>query len=74
MLPTNDADLTDEEFDELEQFLLHDSALDEPMSLSEIDGLLTAVVIGPVFPPPENASWPSPVPRSGNRAPKRSER
>ncbi len=52
MLPTSNADLTDEEFDELEQFLNHDSGLDVPMSLSEIDGLLTAVLIGPVFPPP----------------------
>ena len=52
MLPTSDADLTDEELDELEQFLFSESGLEAPMSLGEIDGLLTAVVIGPVFPPP----------------------
>lgn len=48
LLPGNE-DLTEDEF---EQFLMRDSGLDAPMSMSEIDGLLTAVVIGPVFPPP----------------------
>lgn len=52
MLPTSNTDLTDEELDELEQFLMRDSGLDAPMSINEIDGLLTAVLIGPVFPPP----------------------
>ncbi|VAX09731.1 hypothetical protein MNBD_GAMMA25-1243 [hydrothermal vent metagenome] len=52
MLPTSNDELSDEEFDELERFLQQDSGLDMPMSLSEIDGLLTAVLIGPEFPPP----------------------
>jgi len=52
MLSSSDKDLTDKEIDELEQFLFKDSGLDIPMTMSEIDGLLTAVVIGPVFPPP----------------------
>lgn len=52
MLPTSNTDLIDDELDELEQFLMHDSGLVAPMTLSEIDGLLTAVVIGPAFPPP----------------------
>ncbi len=52
MLSSSDKDLTDEEIDELEQFLFNESGLDIPMTMSEIDGLLTAVVIGPVFPPP----------------------
>ena len=52
MLPTTNTDLTNKEFEEIEQFLNHDSGLDTPMTMSEIDGLLTAVLIGPVFPPP----------------------
>ena len=52
MLGTSDAYLTEDELDELEQFLFSESGLAEPMNLSEIDGLLTSVVIGPVFPPP----------------------
>lgn len=52
MLSSSDTDLTDREIDELEQFLFKDSGLDIPMTMSEIDGLLTAVVIGPVFPQP----------------------
>lgn len=52
MLPASNNELTDDELNELEKFLFHDSGLEAPMSISEIDGLLTAVVIGPVFPPP----------------------
>lgn len=46
MLPTSKTDLTEDEFDELEQFLNHDSGLVTPMSISEIDGLLTAEING----------------------------
>ncbi|MDH5612727.1 MAG: UPF0149 family protein [Gammaproteobacteria bacterium] len=52
MVLANDKELTEEEFEELERFLEYESGLDLPMTISEIDGLLTAVVIGPVFPPP----------------------
>jgi uncharacterized protein len=41
------APLLDEEIDELDQFLLSGSASDETMSMSELDGYLTANVVGP---------------------------
>ena len=39
--------LSEAEFKELDDFLLSDAAPDDVLSLSEIDGLLTAVVCGP---------------------------
>jgi hypothetical protein len=41
------APLLDEEVDELNQFLLSGSASDETMSMSELDGYLTAIVVDP---------------------------
>lgn len=41
------APLSDEEFDELDEFLLSDSTSDETMVMSTLDGYLTAIVIGP---------------------------
>ena len=39
--------LTDEELDELDQFLLHAEGLEESMDISTLDGFLTAIVCGP---------------------------
>jgi uncharacterized protein len=39
--------LSDEELDELDQFLTSDATADEAMPLSVLDGYLTAIVIGP---------------------------
>ncbi len=41
------APLSDEELDELDQFLLSDAVSDETMLLDMLDGYLTAIVIGP---------------------------
>ena len=41
------APLSDEEFDELDRFLVSDATSDETMMLDTIDGYLTAIVIGP---------------------------
>ena len=41
------APLSDDELDELEQFLLSESVSDETMLLDMLDGFLTAIVIGP---------------------------
>lgn len=41
------APLSDEEMDELDQFLLSDAVSDETMTLDCLDGYLTAIVIGP---------------------------
>ena len=44
--------LSDEEFDELADFLVSDSTPDDSMDISMLDGFLTAVVIGPNLIPP----------------------
>jgi len=41
------APLSDEEMDELDQFLLSDLTSDETMTLDMLDGYLTAIVLGP---------------------------
>jgi uncharacterized protein len=41
------APLSDDEMDELDQFLMSDATSDETMILDMLDGYLTAVVIGP---------------------------
>src|SRR5438128_7313973 len=47
--PTSLADpLTDDEIEELETFLLSDITSDETLTLSGLDGYLTALAIGPV--------------------------
>lgn len=43
----NQGPLTDEEIEELEQFLLHAEGLEESMDISTLDGFLTAIVCGP---------------------------
>ena len=40
-------ELSEEEFNELDEFLLSDEASDECMDISTLDGFLTALVIGP---------------------------
>jgi uncharacterized protein len=47
--------LTDEETDELDQFLMSDAVSDEAMDLDCLDGYLTAIAIGPVTLMP--SSW-----------------
>jgi len=44
--------LSDEELDELDQFLMSDAVHDEAMDLSMMDGFLTALAIGPNTLPP----------------------
>jgi uncharacterized protein len=44
--------LSDEEIDELDQFLLSDAVSDDAMLLDMLDGYLTAIVIGPTTIPP----------------------
>ncbi|HEX7326230.1 MAG TPA: YecA family protein [Rhodanobacteraceae bacterium] len=44
--------LSEPEFDELDQFLLSDALPADSMVLSELDGYLTALVIGPALVPP----------------------
>ena len=39
--------LTDEEMEELDQFLLDAEGLEESMDISTLDGFLTAIVCGP---------------------------
>ncbi|NTU52552.1 MAG: UPF0149 family protein [Chlorobiaceae bacterium] len=48
-------ELTTSEYDELENFLLHESGLKHPMNLDALEGLMTALIIGtePVMP----AEW-----------------
>jgi uncharacterized protein len=46
------APLSDEELDELDQFLLSEATCDETMLLDTLDGYLTAIVIGPTTIPP----------------------
>ena len=46
------APITDEEVQELENFLFGDTVPEECMTLSEIDGFLTALAAGPVLIPP----------------------
>jgi uncharacterized protein len=41
------APLTDAEFDELDRFLLSESTSDETMTMTCLDGYLTAIVVGP---------------------------
>ncbi|MBP9915718.1 MAG: UPF0149 family protein, partial [Thiobacillaceae bacterium] len=42
-----DTPLTDEELDELDQFLTSDATPEECMDIAMLDGFLTALVIGP---------------------------
>jgi uncharacterized protein len=41
------AELTAREYEELEDFLLHESELKHPMNLDALDGFMTALIIGP---------------------------
>ncbi|AOS84848.1 hypothetical protein BIU88_12350 [Chlorobaculum limnaeum] len=41
------AELTTQEYEELEDFLLRESELKHPMNLDALDGFLTALIIGP---------------------------
>ena len=41
------AELTSQEYEELEDFLLRESELKHPMNLDALDGFLTALIIGP---------------------------
>jgi uncharacterized protein len=45
----NDHALSDEEFDELDNFLLSDTLSDEAMDLSTLDGYFTAIALNPEF-------------------------
>lgn len=49
------APITDAELKELESFLLSEQVPEESMTLSELDGLLTALAVGPEVVPP--AQW-----------------
>ena len=40
--------LSEEEIDELDDFLMSDAVTDEAMMLDQLDGYLTAIIIGPV--------------------------
>jgi len=40
-------ELTSQEYEELEDFLLHESELKHPMNLDALDGFMTALIIGP---------------------------
>jgi len=40
-------ELTTREYEELEDFLLHESELKQPMNLDALDGFMTALIIGP---------------------------
>lgn len=44
--------LSDDELEELDQFLMSDATRDEAMDISMLDGFLTALAIGPVTLPP----------------------
>ena len=44
--------LSDEELEELDQFLMSEAVSDEAMVLDTLDGYLTAIVIGPATIPP----------------------
>lgn len=46
------APISDAEFEELESFLLSDQVPEESMTLSELDGFLTALAVGPEIVPP----------------------
>lgn len=39
--------LSEEEIDELDDFLMSDAVTDEAMMLDQLDGYLTAIIIGP---------------------------
>lgn len=53
-----DTPLTDEELDELDDFLLEQAELESPMDISMLDGFVTAVVCSPVtIMPDEWLSW-----------------
>ncbi len=43
----NPSDLTSELIDELHEFLMSDQVPDDCMVLSELDGFLTGIVVGP---------------------------
>ena len=46
-MPSTESPLTDEEIDELEQFLLNAEGIEESMDVATLDGFLTAIVCGP---------------------------
>ena len=46
-MPLNDDPLSDEEFDELDEFLLSDRCPEDAMTMDSLHGFLTAIVIGP---------------------------
>ena len=46
------APITDAELEELEKFLLSEQVPEESMTLSELDGFLTALAVGPEVVPP----------------------
>ncbi len=46
-MPINDDPLSDEEFDELDEFLLSDRCPEDAMTMDSLHGFLTAIVIGP---------------------------
>ena len=45
--PTPFAPLSEDEFDELDQFLLYDVDTEESMTLDMVDGFLHALAVGP---------------------------
>lgn len=51
-LPTQVDPITDAELEELENFLLSEQVPEESMTLSELDGFLTALAVGPEIVPP----------------------
>jgi uncharacterized protein len=46
-MPINDEPLSDEEFDELDEFLLSERCPEDAMTMDSLHGYLTAIVIGP---------------------------
>jgi len=44
--------LTDDELDELDQFLMSDATGEDAMDISMLDGFLTALAVGPSTLPP----------------------
>jgi uncharacterized protein len=51
--------LSDQEFDELDRFLMSAHCSDETMAMDALNGYLTAIAIGPVVIPPEQ--WVPPI-------------
>jgi uncharacterized protein len=55
IMPLNDDPLSDEEFEELDEFLLSDRCPEDAMTMDSLHGFLTAIVIGPE--PVAMAEW-----------------